>query len=458
MPWYWCSFLGLTLLGYALFGKGWAYLGVPPLFIGELALLAGLVSLARSGQWLGILDAPPVWLLLALSAWGSVRTLPYVSTYGFDALRDAAVWGYGAFALILYGCLLADPSRLPLLMRRYRRFGQIFLVVIPMIWLVRRFLSDSIPNWPWANVSVIDAKGGDIFVHLAGIVTYWVAGFEERVSGFRLYLMAFCAALVGMFDRAGLLSFSVVFAACLVHRPHDRALWRLMMAAVTGMLFLAIIDFRVDMPGREREISAEQMINNVLSIVGHSEAGDLSDTKRWRLEWWEVIADYTIRGDYFWTGKGFGINLADDDGFQCNEDGSVRSPHNVHMTFLARMGVPGLLLWALMQAAWIIGIGRAYLRSREVLQERWSGLFLFLGAYWVACMINASFDVFLEGPMGAVWFWTIFGMGLAAMRLHRERPGLFGPPGRNASGREAGLESPGAPASPASLFPGGFLR
>ena len=26
--------------------------------------------------------------------------------------------------------------------------------------------------------------------------------------------------------------------------------------------------------------------------------------------------DYTVFGDYFWTGKGFGINLADDDGFQ----------------------------------------------------------------------------------------------------------------------------------------------
>jgi len=25
---------------------------------------------------------------------------------------------------------------------------------------------------------------------------------------------------------------------------------------------------------------------------------------------------YTIHGRYFWTGKGFGVNLADDDGFR----------------------------------------------------------------------------------------------------------------------------------------------
>ena len=32
---HWLKFLGLTLLGYAVLGKGWAYVGYPPLFIGE---------------------------------------------------------------------------------------------------------------------------------------------------------------------------------------------------------------------------------------------------------------------------------------------------------------------------------------------------------------------------------------------------------------------------------------
>jgi hypothetical protein len=456
--WHWFSVLCLTLLGYALFGKGWAYLGVPPIFVGEVALLGGLMSLVRSGCGLAIFDAIPVWLLLALMALGSARTLPYVSTHGIDALRDAAVWGYAAFALIIYGCLLADPTRLHFLVRRYRRFGRIFLLVIPVIWVLRRFFSESIPSWPCANVAVVDAKGGDIFVHLAGILAFWVAGFEARVDGFRLYLMAFCVALVGTFDRAGLLSFSFVFAVCLVHRPHDRALWRLMLAGVSGLLLLAIVDFRVEMPGREREISAEQIVNNVASIFGHSDSGDLHDTKRWRLEWWNVIVDYTISGDYFWTGKGFGVNLADDDGFQCNEDGSVRSPHNVHMTFLARMGVPGLVLWTLVQLTWALGIARAYIQSREALDDRWSGLFLVLGAYWVASMINASFDVFLEGPMGGIWFWTIYGTGLAAMRLYRERPGLLSLSWRNWERREIGTALPAARVSLTCSYSGGSLR
>ena len=40
---YWLIALFITLLGYALWGKPWAYLGVPPLFIGEIVLLCGLL-------------------------------------------------------------------------------------------------------------------------------------------------------------------------------------------------------------------------------------------------------------------------------------------------------------------------------------------------------------------------------------------------------------------------------
>ncbi|MCA1685041.1 MAG: O-antigen ligase domain-containing protein, partial [Planctomycetia bacterium] len=143
--WAWLNILGPTLLGYALLGRGWAYLGVAPVFIGELALLSGVVLLVASGDWRRTFAVPAAWALLALGTWGVFRTWPYVSLHGVDALRDAAVWGYGAFALLVGASLLAEPTRLPLLLRRYRRFTRVFLLVIPVVWLVRRFLGDSIP-------------------------------------------------------------------------------------------------------------------------------------------------------------------------------------------------------------------------------------------------------------------------------------------------------------------------
>ncbi len=52
-------------------------------------------------------------------------------------------------------------------------------------------------------------------------------------------------------------------------------------------------------------------------------------------------------------------------------------------------------------------------------------MFLFLLAYWMAFMINTAFDVFLEGPMGGIWFWTVYGIGLAAVWLHKHNPAVL---------------------------------
>src|SRR5206468_5209489 len=48
-----------ALLGYAMVGKGFAYLGLPPLFIGEIALLAGFVVLLRTGCLIAALGTLP---------------------------------------------------------------------------------------------------------------------------------------------------------------------------------------------------------------------------------------------------------------------------------------------------------------------------------------------------------------------------------------------------------------
>jgi O-antigen ligase len=92
---------------------------------------------------------------------------------------------------------------------------------------------------------------------------------------------------------------------------------------------------------------------------------------------------------------------------------------------LARAGVPGFVLWVLVQFAWLRQMLRRYRVSRTAGQRRWSQLFLFLIAYWLAFLVNASFDVSLEGPMAGIWFWTLFGVGLAAGRIHHRCPAVL---------------------------------
>ena len=163
------------------------------------------------------------------------------------------------------------------------------------------------------------------------------------------------------------------------------------------------------------------MIDNVTSLFGEAERPGLEGTKEFRLRWWSAIADYTIGGPFFWTGKGFGINLADDDGFQPTADRSLRAPHNGHMEILARMGVPGLILWISLQAVYGFSLLRAANRARARGDLYWVQILGFVFIYWLASLVNASFDPYLQGPQGGIWFWTIFGVGLAAMRMSDSR-------------------------------------
>lgn len=81
--------LVIVLLGYAILGKTFAYLGIPPLFVGEMALAGGLIALLRSGCWLAILATPASRMLIVLMGWILYRTVPYVGPYGMDAPATA---------------------------------------------------------------------------------------------------------------------------------------------------------------------------------------------------------------------------------------------------------------------------------------------------------------------------------------------------------------------------------
>jgi hypothetical protein len=183
---------------------------------------------------------------------------------------------------------------------------------------------------------------------------------------------------------------------------------------LTAVFFALDLDFNIrDTP---RKVSPQQLLANLQSIVGSGPQEQLGGTKAWRLDWWNNIIGYTLFGEYIWTGKGFGINLADDDGFlQAGTEPPLRSPHNGHLTILARAGIPGLVLWTLLQGTFAVSLLRAYVHARRARREWWARIDLWIVSYWLAFMVNVAFDVFLEGPQGGIWFWSVFGFGLAAL-------------------------------------------
>jgi hypothetical protein len=414
--------LGILLLGYALVGKGFAYLGIGPLYVGEMLLAYGVFALAISENWSRILRTAWVWPILAFMAWGAVCTFPYLRVYGADALRDAAVWIWGLYAIVVSSLLAIEPSRLANLERQFRKFAKIFLAVAPLSYILSTFFDETMPQAPWAPVPLVLVKGGDIVVHLTGIFAYAVllGGNLQPWYVALTTMLNLCLAFTG---RAAMVTFGLGAAIVTAMRPKSPVILRVFPTLLLAFLLLWAFDIRVKGKGEPgREISASQIIQNVQSIFTQSDNENLSGSKEWRLLWWDTIIHYTFHGKYFWTGKGFGVNLADDDGFQVKSDGSLRSPHNGHVTMLARAGVPGLSLWIICQLAWACGMLISAWAAHRAGRRRWTSWFIVLLVYWAAFMTNAAFDVYLEGPLGGIWMWCVFGVGIGSAWLLRECP------------------------------------
>ena len=411
--------LGVICAGYGFGDRGVAYVGVGQLYMGEMVLalsvLAMLVVLTRTR--FGLLHA----LLVGFMVWGAARTIPYVGQYGIDAFRDAVSWAYALFALGVAATFRA--AWFPILVRVYRYLIPVMLVWFPFAVAANAVAGGVIPHWPGSPVTIIHVKEGDAAVHLAAIGAFVLVGLYQ--AGPRLVrdgvvwaLWLGNLAVMAAISRGGMLAAVVGAGSSLLF---VRSTMRILQGAVIALGFfvaLYLVNPSIDLGYAGRSVSFSQLVDNAASVIG-DDNGTIDSTKAWRLAWWNKIIGYTLDGQYFWTGKGYGINLADSDGFQVLAESALRSPHNGNLTMLARGGVPMLVLWLVLQVSFGIGMIRAGLRAARSRPDL-VPIIAVLFAYWLGAWINMSFDVYLEGPQGGIPFWTVFGLGLVAMRASRE--------------------------------------
>jgi O-Antigen ligase len=419
------ALLSGVLLGYAMVGKGFAYLGIAPVYIGEIAFLTGIAIFWRTRCFAGVLTTLPALLLAATMAWVLLRTLPFIDAYGIDALRDSVIVMYGGFAFIVTALLLEDGRRVNKIVHYYGVFVNIYVPAIPFIFIAGRYMGESFPKIPGTEVPLLQLHPTDLAVHLAGATVFALVGLRKVTRLWLVFLLA-GLVMVGAVARGPMLAevLPITAATLLLGKWRQLALTFLAGLVVFSLAYAVepvFFDYVEARSSDERSISTRQLVENVLSITG--QGGEQTEgTKEWRLQWWDMIVGNTIFGPNFWTGRGFGLNIADADGFRTEHNQApLRSPHNVQMTMLARAGVPGVTLWLGAVLSWLGMMMHAMRTALRCGQTEWAGLFLFLGCYVGSIIINASFDPVLEGPMQGVWFWSLIGFGIGSVMVYRSQ-------------------------------------
>jgi O-Antigen ligase len=444
--------LGILLIGYAFLGRGVAYVGTGSVYVGEAVLFLGLVAfiLNLDRARFGIVH----WLIVGFMLIGLVRTIPDIGRYGPLALRDAVVWGYAAFALFI--ATVFERRWFDRLIDSYRWVVPAFLLWLPIATILTQQFGDSLPGWPGAPVGFVVVKQGDFAVQLAGVAAFLLVGLYAARRGWMpsslVWVLLFAdLAIVAAVSRGGMLAAVLGAGSALLFVRSGQRVATAMGIALAGFIVLSVVNPSLNVGSQQgRTLSFTQLFENATSVLSSSDAGNLQGTKQWRLAWWDKIIGYTVEGPYFWTGKGFGINLADADGFQVLADHSLRAPHNGHIALLARGGVPLFTGWVLIQLAFAVGLARAAYRARSAGSFRLVQLIGVDFAIWVAALINMTFDVYLEGPQGGIWFWSVVGFGLVLMRAAST---LGGGDPVDASAAAVVAKPTGAPAGPASRPP-----
>lgn len=412
--------LGAVICGYLAGSRGFAQVQLAqrfPLFPAEGVLLVAFpcwVARIAFKRERGVRTDGLAYVILAWMILGIVRIPFDVSRFGFMALRDFAMVYYATFYFIGLSLGYHEPSRRVL--TGWITFSYAVLVPIAVVVaLVPGFFVDHLTV---RGVPLVYHKGDLLGTSLA-CGFYWLWTRIEK-TGNRGWAVGAVASLVLIASvpspRAAMTG---LVAANILWLLMGR--WRIVaaQAAAVGAGALIVLGAASVSGKRFETTAAYSVYEHAVSIFDlsgqrtyvNAESGDPGGNNQFRLVWWRDVADETLSTSPLF-GLGFGADLASrflqefeplgDDSF------AARSPHSIVLSVLGRMGVTGTLVWIVVSGYLWRLVWRLFRHGDPDAR----GLACIIAATWM----SACFGVVLEGPMGAVLFWTSAGLGSGLVR------------------------------------------
>jgi hypothetical protein len=391
--------LAMTL--YVFLNKGVAYT-----YLVEALWLFGILLLFMDRKKVELIWNTTTKLILFFIIIGCIYILRGIATYNIvDLIRDSFIFQYGWFVFILF--LFKDNLQ--------QIWESLFFIYqwFPFVALLNFILQYFVPFFetvaPFGGIPILLYKNGDMGVQLLISTLLLLYTFENKTLKWRVLLSLVIALdflILASYSRSGIVAF-LASMLCFIYFNKDIQLQsrvRLLLKYLPVILLVVTpiyINIKVTENFQGRAVGLEQIKNNFSSIVGGTTDATSEDNVVWRLVWWAKIIDYSLTSPNFFIGKGLGINLASDDDIITLDD-SLRSPHNFHLNIMARFGVLLFMIWTYFLIQLLKPLFKKQLQGKRLL----------IGCILLAFLINASFDVFLEGPMGAFPFWTWLGLYL----------------------------------------------
>ncbi len=385
---------------YAFFNKGIAYS-----YLVEILLFIGMIWLIKDFRKLVLIWNRSMQLLMGFLLISVIYIARGLGQYPFlDIIRDSFMINYAAFVIVLL--LMKDHVG-------YLKQG-IYKIYAwyPIIALISFLLISYVPFFEtfylFNHLPLLLYKYNDMSVHLLIATLLMLNGYiqiSKKHAIVNSIIIIYLVLVVSAYNRSGMVAYiagAMVFyfyaknqQVKLFVKQNLRYLPLLLIVAVS---FYSVTKVQENFQGRK--VGLGQLQENIVSIISFNTEGTLNDNKIWRLTWWyKIIEDTFSSASHFLFGSGLGMSMAAVNEIVTDDD-SLRSPHSIHLNLLGRFGFPFFIAWFY----WM------YLVLVNIFKKTATQYSITLLAILTAFIINASLDVYFEGPMGAFPFWTFVGL------------------------------------------------
>lgn len=412
----WGKITAFLVCGYGLFGKSFAYVGVPPakLFIGDIVLAAFLVMCTRQivGPMLDGLVRPSqfngmFWCMIVLMSYGAFELFRGLAL-GYPilpAMQDLVVNIYPLYFFLGLWAALTYRDIIPWTIKVIS-WGSCFYAVAYFALL--RKVNVMMPG---SDVQMFPPPG-------AGMALIGITYFEKEIRRWWIPISGNLLLVLAGQVRAEWLSLGL---ALLLQSALTGKMRRLMWSATFVAMVLAVgfaTDVKIPSPsGRGIQIvSAREIVARAVASVDTDLALEYSrkntafyaGTISWRQKWWKAIwPSVHVDTETTLLGHGYGYSLRSLVSYLRGIN--VRTPHNIFFYTLGYTGWIGVVLFFSFQAT----IGFIMLRTWMVTRQPF-GIVIWLGS-----MIGAFFGDFFEAPQGAIPYYLTIGMVTADLVAHR---------------------------------------
>jgi O-antigen ligase len=421
--WQICALIALS--GYLLLNYGFEniafHIGGFPIII-SYGLMYGALALALISQrhlLPNALREPPVLCAFVLLVMALFHLLANIPTYGVWALRDSTMCLDAVFMLLGLAWAMKKENLV---------FFRKWLLVIFVINMLYGFtLPWGERIWSWSpesgvflQVPIIGNYNGTGDLLLAGaLFCICVGGFIiKRPAWLMLFLAAaqFLGVAITQVRRMYVGAVIVLIVLVLLGEVKKFAKLFLLVPVAVLVILVATTVGGLEINGRIGPVNLDFFKEHIRSI--HTSEGTPGSSIESRFS----MADEGLAHFYAHPifGIGFGQSLLIDID---NSTGAVsRVPHNSSLTYLARLGATGFLLWIAFHVFLIKRFVYAY-RQRHCCDPQVYAVVLWFFLFYLLFMLASFVEPPFEFPSGAVPFYFLTGYALGLIRWHLSEKG-----------------------------------